>query len=244
MAPKISYVVCATHRSGSSLLCQSLWHTAHAGLPEEFFSPKHSVRKANDYGLTSPEQNFARYLRDVIDRRQTANGVFGAKLMWSQTPHLLESVGANNPPQLFDTLQSFLPGIRFIWNTRRDKLRQAISFLKAKQTSIFSSQQLHRGRTPRGAPQYDRQKIGQMLRRLEEEDRQWQRWFQGQGLKPLVVEYETFATDPETHTREILSYLEIELPVGFQSYPLTQTRMADEINEEWCARYQAESAAG
>ena len=242
MAPKTSYLVCATHRSGSSLLCQSLWHTAHAGMPEEFFSPKHSIRKAQEYGLTSPETNFAGYVRDVIERRRTENGVFGAKLMWSQTPHLHESLGADRG-KLYDRLQEFLPGLRFIWNTRRDKLRQAISFLKAKQTKIFSSQQIHGGRAPAAAPQYDREKISLMLSRLEEEDRQWQRWFRVHGLEPLVVEYETFATDPETHTRGILSFLQIELPPGFQSYPLTQRRMADEINEEWCARYQAESAA-
>ncbi|MBE9506501.1 MAG: hypothetical protein IMY86_00490, partial [Chloroflexi bacterium] len=37
MRPHTSYLICATNRSGSSLLCEALKNTGIAGRPEEYF---------------------------------------------------------------------------------------------------------------------------------------------------------------------------------------------------------------
>jgi len=37
MSPHISYLICATHRTGSTLLCEALTNTGLAGHPDEFF---------------------------------------------------------------------------------------------------------------------------------------------------------------------------------------------------------------
>ena len=43
--PKRSYLVCATQRSGSTLVCQALKETGVAGRPEEYFEAlQHSGR--------------------------------------------------------------------------------------------------------------------------------------------------------------------------------------------------------
>src|SRR3954470_11984778 len=107
----LSYLVCATPRSGSTLLCHLLDQTGVAGHPEEYFEDlRHSglPRRPHEYfdrerhaniierlafrempdgdepapnPLWSPE-TYDRYLDCVLEQGTTPNGVFGAKLMW------------------------------------------------------------------------------------------------------------------------------------------------------------------
>lgn len=109
--PQLSYLVCATPRSGSTLLCHLLAQTGVAGRPEEYFEAlRHSgvPRRPHEYfdadrhaniierlafrelpdgtphrphPLWTPE-TYDRYLAWAIEQGTTTNGVFGAKLMW------------------------------------------------------------------------------------------------------------------------------------------------------------------
>ena len=111
MPPLRSYLVCATPRSGSTLLCHLLAQTGLAGRPEEYFEAlRHSgiPRRPAEYfdperhaniierlafrempdgeqprpnPLWRPE-SYDRYLDWVLEEGTTPNGVFGAKLMW------------------------------------------------------------------------------------------------------------------------------------------------------------------
>jgi trehalose 2-sulfotransferase len=111
-APDRSYLICATPRSGSTLLCDLLGQTGVAGRPEEYFEAlRHSglprqpdeyfdrTRHANiierlafrempDEG-PRPEPSplwdaatYDRYLAWALEAGTTPNGVFAAKLMW------------------------------------------------------------------------------------------------------------------------------------------------------------------
>jgi LPS sulfotransferase NodH len=110
VSPTISYLVCATPRSGSTLLCHLLDETGLAGHPEEYFEAlRHSglPRRPHEYfdpdrhaniverlafrempdrpatpnDLWQPE-TYDRYLTWALREGTTPNGVFGAKLMW------------------------------------------------------------------------------------------------------------------------------------------------------------------
>jgi trehalose 2-sulfotransferase len=116
-APLSSYVVCATPRSGSTLLCEALAGTGVAGRPAEYFEAMYDTglpRRPTDYfeGLRAlPAAGFladnlpaeggeARaalagaatyrdYLAWVLETGTTPNGVFGAKLMWGHLDHFV-----------------------------------------------------------------------------------------------------------------------------------------------------------
>jgi LPS sulfotransferase NodH len=105
-----SYFVCATPRSGSTLLCALLAGTGVAGRPEEYFEAlRHSgrPRRPEEYFLGVEDQSirdhlgergvgaeqtprsplwsraaYDRYLEWVFEAGTTPNGIFGAKLMW------------------------------------------------------------------------------------------------------------------------------------------------------------------
>jgi trehalose 2-sulfotransferase len=110
MQPDRSYIVCATPRSGSTLVCHALEETGVAGRPEEYFEAlRHSgrPRRPEEYfvGVEDPSIRdhlgeravgsepaprsplwsraaYDRYLEWAFEAGTTPNGIFGAKLMW------------------------------------------------------------------------------------------------------------------------------------------------------------------
>jgi LPS sulfotransferase NodH len=110
MQPDRSYIVCATPRSGSTLVCHALAETGVAGRPEEYFEAlRHSgrPRRPEEYfvGVEDPSIRdhlgeravgsepqprsplwsraaYDRYLEWAFEAGTTDNGVFAAKLMW------------------------------------------------------------------------------------------------------------------------------------------------------------------
>ena len=110
MKPMLSYLVCATPRSGSTLLCQELDKTGVAGHPQEYFEALRRSgvpRRPHEYfdperhpniierlafremleGAPKPNplwhpDTYDQYLEWALDEGTTPNGVFGAKLMW------------------------------------------------------------------------------------------------------------------------------------------------------------------
>ena len=142
MAP--AYLVCATERSGSTLLCELLAATGVAGRPEEYFeflSATGRARQPREYfpedadpsilellaPLDAPLAPVPHRLRlaDALERGTTSNGVFGAKMMWAYLPDFL----AHGEPE------EQLGPLRWVHVERRDTLAQAISLWRAVQTA-------------------------------------------------------------------------------------------------------------
>ncbi len=240
--PMLTYLVCATHRSGSNLLCQALWHTDLCGRPQEFFSPTRAQPIAEEHGLEAdPGADYPAYVAELVERRSTPNGVFGGKIMWAHLAPLIERVGAPGE-STGETLARVFPNLRYLWVRRADKLRQAISMWKAKQTKIYNS--LQEGeRAPDTEPAFDFDEIRKTKERFEREDEAWLGYFQAEGIRPIEVTYERFAADVETGTRALLEGLGIALPEGFAPKPLTYQKLADSTNEEWRDRYLELEAA-
>src|SRR6266576_2724987 len=116
--PTRCYLVCATPRSGSTLLCEGLEATGVAGRPREYFEELKETgvpRRPREYfwGLRSPDvlrlvpqdsqldrrseqrpswdrDDYARHLAASLEQGTTPNGVFGAKLMWSYFRDFIE----------------------------------------------------------------------------------------------------------------------------------------------------------
>src|SRR3954463_7138854 len=111
--PRLTYFVCATPRSGSTLLCKSLAATGVAGKPEEYFERlRHSglprePREYFDGGVDAavldllpetrtgdPAQtDLELVLPRCHEEAPTPNGVFGSKLMWNYFDDLLARLG-------------------------------------------------------------------------------------------------------------------------------------------------------
>lgn len=227
----MNYLVCATPRSGSSLLCAALAATGVAGWPFEYFQEPVMRKCCAGWGI-APPADAVEYLRLLSERTRTGNGVFGAKLMYGNLASLLQRLP---PDQVLGG--NLLPGLRFVRIVRRDAVRQAISVLRASQTEHWSSEQAA-NQPARAEPSYDFAQLEERLSRIARQTAKWDRFFAGLPEPPALVCYEELSADVEGNIRRVLACLGIEPGEPLFPRPLTLRRQSDALNEEWLARYR------
>ena len=242
-----SYLVCATERSGSTLLCELLGATGIAGRPEEYFEyldatgrvrqPREYFEPDADPGILellpsalaplAPGDWDAR-LADALVRGTTLNGVFGSKMMWAYLPDFL----AHSEPEA-----AFGEPLRWIHVGREDKVAQAISLWRAVQTAQWRAEDREGGE-----PVFHAGAIAALARRLEEHEQGWRDWFAGRGIEPLEIPYEALAADPHATVCKVLSHLGLDTSDIHIPAPPT-SRQADSRSQEWVDRFREEVAA-
>ena len=156
MRPERSYLVCATPRSGSTLVCHALTETGVAGCPEEYFLgvEDQSIRDhlgERGIGSDPPPRSplwsraaYDRYLDWAFEAGTTGNGIFGAKLMWGyfgDFVSLLRNIPAHRDTPLAELLPEVFPELTFVRVVRANKVRQAVSLWKAVQTATWREDQ-------------------------------------------------------------------------------------------------------
>ena len=224
--PRVSYLVCSIPRSGSSLLCELLAGTGVAGAPAEFFHPDKMAVLRERWAVATLDE----YMRELLARKTTPNGVFGAKAHWGQYKPLF---GDSDP-------RAVLPQPRLVFITRRDRLRQAISWVRALQTRKWAHQD--RPMVERPAV-FDQEHITQKLGRVSREEEVWESLFDRHGIVPQRVVYEEFVEAQEETVRAVLETLGIDVPADLHVPPPVLDRQADEVSDEWVERYLAEVAS-
>ena len=247
MPPRLSYLVCATERSGSTLLCELLGATGIAGRPDEYFeclSATGRARQPREYfpadadpemlALLAPLQAplpavpWEARLADARRRGTTPNGVFGAKMMWAYLPDFL----AHGDPE-----QQLGP-LRWLHVERRETLAQAISLWRAVQTAQWRAED----RDSEVEPVFHAGAIAHLKRRQEAHAAAWRTWFAERGIEPMEIVYEEFAQEPETTICRVLEHIGVPSEgVHVPSPPLR--RQADARSQEWVDRFRDELAA-
>ena len=95
-------------------------------------------------------------------------------------------------------------------------------------------------RGPSSAPVYDGEQIRSLLGSIEREEVAWESYFARRPAPLLRIVYEDFVNAIERTVTDVMRFLEVELPPGFELPAPTLERQADALNEEWTARYLAE----
>ena len=259
--PDLAYLVCATPRSGSTLLCELLRGTGLAGNPLEHFEvlrrsglprqPREyfaGVRDRSVLELLAPldpgrpdDEPPAAWRERVVRAGTTPNGVWGGKLMWGHVGDLLgraRALDGLRGADLLTALRVLLGDLRFVFVTRADKVSQAVSLWRAVQT--------RRWRADAGSPPrphnavYHFAAIDHLVRQLEAEEAAWRAWFDalpsGPG-RPLQLWYEEIDAEPRAAAEQVLGFCGFAgAPVG--DPPLRHQR--DAQSQEWVVRYLTE----
>jgi LPS sulfotransferase NodH len=215
-----SFMICGVPRSGTTLLGNTLRATGLAGRPVEFFDPG----KMKDFERTWKTTSIEDYVETMLARTASPNGVFGIKAHYNQ---LRLALGERDPRDLF-------PNLHFVYVTRRDRLRQAISWSRAGQTGKWSSKHAAK----RGPPTFDFHELRFLVRQIEELEQLWEGFFAERGVSPLRLVYEDFSRALEATIVEVLTYVGIELPRGFQVPTAAVSSQTDRLSDEWVERYR------
>ncbi len=232
--PKASLILCATPRSGSTLLCAALADTGLAGRPDEYFSeqPDAMARLQAQVGAPTPDA----YLERLTLATATGDGVFSTKLFAHQAPilerHILMSVDrgvAGRSGSFRANLGRALGDVSFIWLRRRNLHAQAISYYRAAVTGQWTHRATD-GAAP--APAYDERRLRLFRNLLAAMDREWAGFFRRLGLRPLVLTYEDLSEDLGRDVGLVLDYAGVRRPEALHC-PRRLERQADEASIAW-----------
>jgi LPS sulfotransferase NodH len=229
-----AYVIAALPRTGSFRLCELLAETGVAGYPQEYGDINDRATWHEYHGFSHHVAYFHAFFRFC----RTPNGVFGAKLMWSQFAALrldirsyLRIDGAGLGP-----LASVAGPVSMIFLQREDRLAQAISLYRAMATGAWSS----RAAAPLGQPPYDRGAIRAALDMIEADIARWEQFFSDHHIVPCRLRYEDIATDPLAVLARVLHHLRLPLPAGARPDSALRPQ-ADEQTQLWRERYLLEA---
>ena len=211
---KTRYLVCASPRSGSNLLCNLLENTGVSGMvPLREFSTYellNDVRAIDPAGIDWEKTDLEVFFRDLFDRY----GSF--KIIWYQLERLIESArGSTRYRGLsLGRLARLLPrDTEFILTSRRNRIQQAVSLFQARLTGNW--------KVVGNKPENDRELAREdfhpeaLLRCLEEieaSDRAWREFFLAGGLQYLEIEYETMIRDCRASIVKVLDHLDLPCP--------------------------------
>ncbi len=237
MRTTLSYFICTTPRTGSFLLAEALEGTGIAGRPQEYFESSLENLWMERLGIASEPE----YFEKVMEEGTTSNGVFGAKLFWFQFQYLLTKLDrtfgrSESNPSLLN--ESF-PNLRFVLLTRRDKVRQAISYVRAIQSDVWWSipGESETQPTPKQEPIFDREEIESRVAHLIYLEANWRRYFEERGIRPLTIVYEEMIDALEPAVSAVLHELGLPIPEGLTVPSPRLAKQSDQLTELWVRRY-------
>lgn len=240
VAPR-TYVIASTPRCGSTLLCHALWSTERVGAPREYLNPAqlrdwtlrlgpgwllHGSARSSRRALAGgplPQPALRRYLNELRSRRSGPSGWFGLKL---HHHHLVRWLGQGD-------LESVLGPIHWIHLRREDRIGQALSWVRARQTGRWASH------APGLLPaRYDPRAIRATVDALILAENDWKARWRRAGIHPrLTLTYEELCADPLACVNRVLKALG-ESPVEALAAPSLKPQ-ADTLSAQWRARYLA-----
>lgn len=241
--PFSAYLICATPRSGSTLLCDLLTTSGVAGCPNSYFRAEDIEEWARSWGVevASDSPTFDRaYISAMARVGQASTGLFGLRLMQQSlgeaTRCLRAALGRDGD---FSALfaEAFGPTL-YIHLSRMDKAAQAASLVRALQTGLWhvAPDGSERERNaPARAAGFDAEMLTAARDELAADDRAWDGFFAERGITPLRLTYERFATDLHATLADVLVALGLD-PAHATAATVMTRRLADAVNADWAKR--------
>ena len=223
------YMICSLPRSGTHLL-KAYLHGLKVGNPLDFYVPEklesitdiESLMKDSFEGSWSFIVLFSEHLSACIERLKELSFLATAS-------------------DDFTLLNTLFPDIKFIHYCRVNKIKQAISLIKAERTRAYTKYG-ERFVSPAWNKEFCRDEILDKVNYLSVCEAEWLNFFDRHYITPHVLTYEELCRDPVTTLEMLLRFLELEyddienLAEALADVELP-TPQYDEINEQWYQRY-------
>lgn len=179
------FIVWYSERTGSNLLMSLLNKTGKLGV-SDYENSGFFIGYGNDIS-----QNTAGKITAFFDRQRTFNGIEACKLNFSYIDEMSHYIDSGI---VYNLLHSFNAHIVLY---RNDVVAQAVSWLIAQQTGIYSTLATDRGENPNQKPVYDEDGIIANIGKIKAHYARIETWLNFTGVKPLRLCYEKLIDDPE-----------------------------------------------
>ena len=224
-----SYIIYSMPRSGTRLL-KSLLMQQNCGTPSENLNPI-EIEKFE----VMPRQKRLPYFYEL----GTQGGIFGITI---HTYHLMNQKGIDFLKELsgtqqedpFELLRRLFPCAKHLYLYRRNKLKQAISWLKAERTGAFSKNK------DSMVGEYSSGDISENIKRISRFDAIWLGFFEKYDIHPFTLTYEELCRNKKRMISNILDFLEVDRDNIHINPDMLPARLYNTTSEEWYQRYLKE----
>jgi LPS sulfotransferase NodH len=210
-------------RSGSNWLGSLTNATGVMGRSEEWLDPFFLGFEPTGYDA----------LEDAVIRKgSTENGRFAIKVF---PRHQAWARGKFGKDLLFEIRRKHDLG--FILLERRDRVRQAISFYRARISGLWTS----RHKDAQAPVPYSFSGIGQAYFQIELSYAFWRAYLQLSELDFRQFVYEELQQDPKPYLEAVADFMGVPVP---ETTPVSEfTIQRDDITEDWMTRFRKDAAA-
>ncbi len=241
IAVRSSYLICATPRTGSYLLCNLLESTGVAGRPTEYLLAGYRKFWTEQWGTST----YREYHERVLCAGTTPNGVFGTKVHGAQLLEFLRLATGQARMRAEDrpaVVASWFPDPTYIWSRRRDPVAQSVSWAKARQTNLWWDTD-EPPAPPLGVPRPDALRfdfglIERSMYSLVEWDGVWRTYFDATGIDPLIVWYEDMLGDYRGTVDRVMRALGVRPEHAVDAVSPGFRRQADRTSQAWVSRFK------
>jgi LPS sulfotransferase NodH len=217
--PKKTLIIASTPRSGSHMLGHGLYQSKKFGFPLEYLNSSNLAEWKKRLKLNTTKE----VLRAIQKRRTSPNGVFGIKIHYS---HISQLGG-------FHCLSDFFPNAYFIFLSRKEVLRQAVSLSIARQTGVWIS-----GQTPvNNSPVYDFNVIDKCLREILLDNSSWRYSLAASGSNYIDINYEKARNNLQETIKTIAEFLNIQIDEDEIPIEHVTKKQNNNMKREWIDRF-------
>jgi len=248
-----SYLICATQRCGSTLLCEWFDQSNALGHPNEYLMLWEEFADREDGAF------WELVVQETKDRWRGANGVFGCKVMashFSRAMKWLRRVPAASGLGDWQVAELAFGNPVVVRVQRRDRVRQAISRYIASRTGVYhvaadddvGSSLLggalgSRKADRRAEVPFDFAAIDAEVGNIDAEERYWDQLLADAGVAPLELVYEDFVQDRAGTLTAVLDHVGVDRATADLGFEERMARMSDGVNERFYREYHAHKDA-
>jgi LPS sulfotransferase NodH len=237
-------IICATPRSGTTLLCDLLAETGVTGRPDSFYRRESIDTFARRLDVADGPDFARRYLAAIIAEGRGDGDLFSMRVMWPSLREMCAKLAGLFPTETNDAdrIVAAFGTPLYLHVEREDKVAQAISRIKAEQSGLWHRDADGGVREQGGeyrAPTYDRAAIERSIAETTAHQAEWRHWFACEDIVPVEMTYEELSVDPAAALARLLNALDRDPSLAARVSART-AKLADAQSREWAERFARE----
>ncbi len=246
MHPVKSYRIWTSPRTGHTLLAQLLEDTGIAGKPGEHLTMHEEELLIEKF----PGNTFHEVVQKIWDAGTDRNGIFSCKFdghAWHYNAvkkqlKALKGAPVTHNDEVF--WSHLFPSCKNIFLTRRNKIKQAVSWWKAIQDNTWHLQNGDKRKHQEAFYQdkYDFNALLHLLKETNLREASIEAYFNQYNIRPLTLVYEDYIQDISGTLLTILRYLDLEIPDIIPDPAYQKT--ADGHSEKWVKKLREDLQRG